>query len=625
MAVGTTAGGSAPAQPQESLKRRVAELVGPTVKLARADKRDDLEERLAITWRRLVAPDVRVLVVGEYKQGKSSLINALLGFRACPVDDDVATSVPTTVRYAEKPIAHVIRPGEGDEELREEVPLDQVGKMISELGNPNNREGLRSAEIGIPAELLKQGLVLVDTPGVGGIASAHNAATMAALPYADAVIFVSDASQELTGPELDFLRTARGLIPTIVSVMTKTDFYPEWRKIMELDRRHLEAAGIVAPIVPVSSTLRAGAIVSKNQQVNKESGFPQLISLLREHILARGELLAVRSAVHDLLAVLEQLDERHNAAIKVLKDPEQAGEVVGELKKAKEQAEQLRTSAARWQQTLNDGFTDLSADVDYQLRMRLREVAREADESVEKSDPTKIWNEFQGWLERRVTSEISEVYADVATRTKELVDRVAEHFEQAQPDIGGTTSVEAPEQILQGVAGPVGLKEHKVKLFSQGLNVVRSSYGGISMFGMMSNMAGVGMAMLNPVGIGLGVLLGGKAIVDDRDRRLAQARQEAKQAHRKYTEEITLQVGKDSRDTLRRVQRGLRDAFTEVAAELQRSVGEALQAAQTAVKSDQDERAKTLQTSQNRLKSMQAIKAKAVELAPDLAPSQKKE
>jgi Dynamin family len=615
---------SAPAQPQKTLRRRVAELVGPTVKLARADGRDDLVERLSITWRRLVSPEVRVLVVGEYKQGKSSLINALLGFRACPVDDDVATSVPTIVRYSEKAVAHVIRPGDDSEEVREEVALDRVGAMISELGNPNNREGLRAAEIGIPSDLLKQGLILVDTPGVGGIASAHNAATMAALPFADAIMFVSDASQELTGPELDFLKRARDLVPNVVSVLTKTDFYPEWRTILELDRRHLEQAGVVAGIVPVSSTLRATALIANEQRVNKESGFPQLISLLRRHIIARGEQLAVRSAAHDLLAVLEQLDERYIAAVKVLKDPEQAGEVVDKLKAAKEQSEQLRASAARWQQTLNDGFTDLTADVEYELRMRLRDVSREADEAIDKSEPAKIWNEFQGWLERSVTREVTGVYEIVGTRTKELVDRVAEHFEEAQPDIGDAPSVEAPEQILQGVAGPAGLQQQKVALFSQGLNVIRSSYGGISMFGMVSNIAGVGMAMVNPFSVGLGVFLGGKAIVDERNRRMAQARQEAKQAHRKYTEEITLQVGKDSRDTLRRVQRGLRDAFTDVATELQRSVSEALQAAQAAAKADQDKRAKTLQTSQARLKAIQEIKSQVQALAPEPASSKQK-
>lgn len=619
MTVDTLAARPDSAQPP-SLKRQVAELVGPTVKLARADERDDLVDRLRVTWSRLSSPGVRVIVVGEYKQGKSSLINALLGFRACPVDDDIATAVPTTVRYAEKAVAYVIRPGRGkDEEVRQEVPLDRAGSMITELGNPGNREGLTAAEIGIPSDLLKQGLIFVDTPGVGGIASAHNAATMAALPFADAVLFVSDASQELTAPELEFLHTARDLVPNIVCVMTKIDFYPEWRRILEIDRKHLETAGVVAGMVPVSSTLRAAALMVQEPRVNKESGFPQLIKLLRNHVLARGEELAVRAAAHDLLAVLEQLDERHLAAVKVLKDPEQAGEIVQQLETAKGQAEQLRTAGARWQQTLNDGFADLNSDVEYELRMRLRAISQEADESIDQSQPGKIWNQFQSWLERRVTSEIADIYALVASRTKELVGVVADHFEEAQPDIGSPPGVETPEQILHGIGGPAGLQRRKVQVFTQGLNVIRSGYGGISMFGMMSSIAGVGMAMLNPVSIGIGVLLGGKAITDDRDRRLVQARAEAKQAHRKYVEEITLQVGKDSRDTLRRVQRGLRDAFQDVAAELQRSVSEALQSAQTAVKADQENRGKTLRAAESQLKAIETIKQRVSTLMPDAA------
>jgi tRNA U34 5-carboxymethylaminomethyl modifying GTPase MnmE/TrmE len=621
MTVDTTAARPDSEQPP-SLKLHVAELVGPTVKLARADERDDLVDRLRVTWKRLSSPDVRVIVVGEYKQGKSTLINALLGFHACPVDDDIATSVPTTVRHAEEAVAYVTRPGKGkDEEVRQEVPLDQAGSMITELGNPGNREGLTAAEIGIPSDLLKQGLVLIDTPGVGGIASAHNAATMAALPFADAVMFVSDASQELTAPELDFLHTARGLVPNIVCVLTKIDFYSEWRRILEINRKHLEAAGVVAGMVPVSSTLRAAALMAQEPRVNKESGFPQLIRLLREHVLARGEELAVRAATQDLLAVLEQLDEPHLAAVKVLKDPEQAGEVVQQLEKAKEQAEQLRTAGARWHQTLNDGFADLNSDVEYELRMRLRAISQEADEAIDQSQPGKIWNEFQSWLERRVTSEIADIYALVGSRTKELVDKVADHFEEAQPDIGSPPGVETPEQILQGIGGPASLQRRKVAVFSQGLNVIRSSYGGISMFGMVSNIAGIGMAMLNPVSIGIGVLLGGKAITDDRDRRLLQARAEAKQAHRKYVEEITLQVGKDSRDTLRRVQRGLRDAFQDVAAELQRSVSEALQSAQSAVRADQEKRGETLRAAESRLKAIETIKARVSALMPDARKS----
>src|SRR5438128_2252346 len=70
------------------------------VQAANAYQRPDLAERLAHARARLVDPLFHVLVVGEFKQGKSSLINALLGVDVCPVDDDVATAVPTILRYA---------------------------------------------------------------------------------------------------------------------------------------------------------------------------------------------------------------------------------------------------------------------------------------------------------------------------------------------------------------------------------------------------------------------------------------------------------------------------------------------------------------------------------------------
>ena len=109
----------------------------------------------------------------------------------------------------------------------------------SEAGNPGNKACSAYAEIGLPRKLLEGGLVLVDTPGVGGLGSAHGAATMSALPSADAVLLVSDAAQEYTGPELEFLGAAMKLCPNVACVVTKTDLYPHWRRIMELDRGHL--------------------------------------------------------------------------------------------------------------------------------------------------------------------------------------------------------------------------------------------------------------------------------------------------------------------------------------------------------------------------------------------------
>ena len=147
--------------------------------------RPDLEARLRQTRDRLLDDRVRVLVVGEFKQGKSLLVNALLGAPVCPVDDDVATAVPTVVRYAEEPAATLVRRvggtgGDGragaPSARRRPLPSCRRGRRLRRRGRATrgNRQRLQLRRgRRCPRKLLAGGLVLVDTPGVGGLGSAH--------------------------------------------------------------------------------------------------------------------------------------------------------------------------------------------------------------------------------------------------------------------------------------------------------------------------------------------------------------------------------------------------------------------------------------------------------------------
>ena len=170
----------------------------------RRTSRSDSEELRRVA----VEPTVRVLVAGEFKQGKSSLVNAIAGAEVCPVDDDVATSVATAIRYSETPEAFAVFAG-GDGPERRPIDASALPSWVTETGEDAATEGLQLVDVGVPAEPLRGGLVLVDLPGAGGLGSFHGAATLAALPYAQGVLFVSDAVQELTATERDFLATRR--------------------------------------------------------------------------------------------------------------------------------------------------------------------------------------------------------------------------------------------------------------------------------------------------------------------------------------------------------------------------------------------------------------------------------
>ena len=220
--------------------------------------RDDLADRIANRRERVADPAVVVVIAGEYKGGKSSLVNALVGADLCPVDEDVATAVPPIVRYSAPPDTWLRRePDDGEEPAppQESIPVADVPAYVAEQANPGNRDRVRSVELGTPAPLLAAGLVLVDTPGVGGLVSSQTVATLASLSMAQAALFVSDATQEYTGPELEFLAAARQACPVVIPVLTKVDMAPAWTKVLELDQGWLAQSGLAGEVIPVSSAL----------------------------------------------------------------------------------------------------------------------------------------------------------------------------------------------------------------------------------------------------------------------------------------------------------------------------------------------------------------------------------
>ena len=594
---------------------------------ATAYRRPDLAQRLTQTRTRLLDPSFHVFVVGEYKQGKSSLVNALLNAPVCPVDDDIATSAPTAVRYAEEANAAVLlrppaddRPGAADETpdpIREQIPVDRVASYVTEASNPANERRVHAVEVGIPRKLLAGGLVVVDTPGVGGLGSPHTATTLGALPMADALILVSDASQELTAPELEFLQTARRMCPNVLCVLTKIDFYPAWRKIRDLNTGHLDRNGIDAPLICTSSALRTEAVRTKDRALNQESGFSELVAYLQKDIVTNAEQLTVRTAANDIAAVAGLLASQFHNEREALRAPDGRA-IVANLGELQARAARLGSSLARWQQTLADGIGDLTADVDHDLRGRLREVGKEADEAIEISDPADAWDEFEPWLRRRVSHDVVETYALLHRRSHELAVRVAEHFEEDGETLTIRLDVIDPTRMVGGVEAKTEIDTRTMGRGEAIMTGMRGGYMGVLMFGMLGSML-AGLSMLNPATAAIGVFMGRKTLRQEKERQLTLRRNNARNAHRRYADEVSFVVMKDARDTLRRVQRQLRDFYSARAEELQKTTKEALAAAGEAATADASTRQKRLRDVAAELERIDALRRKALELASDLA------
>jgi hypothetical protein len=608
------------ADPAPPLVARASKLVETARRATDAYGRPDLTERLDRAVERLGRPDLHALVVGEFKQGKSTLVNAVLNAPLCPVSDEVATVVPTIVRHGEETAAVVVREPvpaaesaarpatDGDE--RSPIALGEIPIWASEQGNADNARGIRAVEIRVPRQLLRSGLALVDTPGVGGLHSAHGAATMAALGLAEVVIFVTDASQELSAVELSVVRLAAARCPTVVCVLTKIDLYPAWRRIAELDRQHLAAAGLGdVEVLPVSSLLRLEALAASSKELNEESGYPALLRFLDQSVVGRAQQVAVRTATSDVLFALDQIEGTFNAERDVLVDPARAQPLLEELERARHRAEALRTRSARWQQTLSDGSQDLNSEVEFDLRRRLRDVSTEAEEAIDANDPVAIWEDFAGWMRQETAAHVAENAEQLRVAANELAARVAEHF--AIDEEAVVHAVETGSAPV--VDAPLDLQVERAPRGSGALSAMRGSYGGLLMFGMVGQV--VGLTLLNPLTAVIGIGMGRRALKDERKRQMMMRRQQAKQAVRRFLDDISFAVSKETRDALRQVQRDLRDEFTERAEQLGRSTREALAAAEAAARRTAEEAAARTKAIDVELARLATVRTAAMELA----------
>ena len=579
--------------------------------LAADRRRPDLIERLAHAKQRIESRSVTVAVVGEFKRGKSTLVNALIQTSACPVDADIVTAVPTLVKYGEKlgVTAYLQRPGD-PEPTAKQVGIKDLTRLVSEAMD-EGANNVRSVELRVPHRILRSGLCLLDTPGVGGLDSVHGQVTLASLNGADALLFVTDASQELTAPELDFLKTAVGRCPMAAVVVTKTDLYLHWRRVVELTRQHVIDAGLALPVIPVSSFLRLRA--ARQPDLNSESGYAPLVEFLGKDVFRSSTAKAAATVAHDVDFVASQLAHESDTERIVLARPEESQVVVNKLGQANQRARALTAPSSAWQQMLADGIQDLVADVEYDLQARLRTVLRDAREIIDEGDPRDTWPDTEAWLRRQVATAGVENRDLLRLRAGALSDTVARQF-----NLDAGDGVELELDDLTRALSELELASASTFSMPGGrlgsLMLVARTTVFLPMMAF-SVVPVIGWVIAAAGAATLGVAVGSKLLWDEGKRQRSYRQTQAKAAAAKFIDEVAFQMNKATRDGLRRTQRRLRDEFASRATSIQASTGAALEAARRAAALGPDAQAARSATVDAEAQRLVGIRSSMRELA----------
>jgi GTP-binding protein EngB required for normal cell division len=195
---------------------------------------------------------VDVAVLGQFKSGKSSLLNAVLGESMFPVGVLPLTAVIT--RAAAGP-DRLVRVTYRNESL-EEVAPKRLGEFVTEAGNPGNRQQVAVVDVFTPTLRDWPGLRLVDAPGLGSVFLHNTEATRTWMPNVAVALVTVSAERPLSDEDRRLVAEAQQTAPRVVVVLTKVDLLTEAERkevIAFLERALHDIVGATVLVLPFSA------------------------------------------------------------------------------------------------------------------------------------------------------------------------------------------------------------------------------------------------------------------------------------------------------------------------------------------------------------------------------------
>lgn len=367
--------------------------------------------------RKLEEDRFHLVVVGEFNHGKSTFVNALLGQTVLPSGVTPTTAAIHHLKYSDTPEATIVY----QSGKRDSIPFDDTKKFA--VGGGSSADEVDYLEVGFPAPLLKERILLVDTPGVNDLSLARADITYSYIPRADAVLFLLDAGQILKESERQFLndKLLKASRDKIVFVITKWDILNDEEKREALSYAKTQLSNLVKdPVVfPIS------AESALNGEAEK-SGMPELLAHLTTFLAEeRGRILldnALGEGVNVGNLLSKGVDARRRSftmkteelerRIKTLEDDLKgtAGTIEQRRMKIREEISGIKVGAQK----------DLEKFVEDTIRQLPNVIESAKQDDLRKFLPSFLQDTFRQWAESE-SKEIAHQLEALAEKTIALI------------------------------------------------------------------------------------------------------------------------------------------------------------------------------------------------------------
>ncbi|NPV53741.1 MAG: hypothetical protein HPY71_09490 [Firmicutes bacterium] len=414
--------------------------------LAREMANAGIEKRLAEAIERLESNRFHLVVLGQFKRGKTTLINALLGAELLPTAVVPLTSIITMIRYGPDIKATVFF----NNETSRGISIDELPLYITERENPNNAKGVKYVEIAHPSSYLADGVVLVDTPGVGSLYRHNTEVAYNFLPSADAAIFVLAVDPPLSEAEGEYLKEIKEYVPKIFFVLNKVDYLNDRdrEESLAFSQGAIEASlgknGI--KVYPLAAKLALEARLTGNPEALERSGLLHLERELSEFLTAgRGKIALAaaarrgKDAISELKGLLQLERRAVEMPVKELQDKIAAfeGQLTQILQEKEDALHILQGEMGRLIKTVEEDLEVFKATQTSLLRGRISAFAKDKKglsakalaKGIEVFVIETLTDAFDAWRiqeEAKIAASFDRILQRFATQVNEVIRRIRE-------------------------------------------------------------------------------------------------------------------------------------------------------------------------------------------------------
>jgi GTP-binding protein EngB required for normal cell division len=343
---------------------------------------------------------IDVAILGQFKAGKSSFINSLIGKSILPVGVIPVTTVITRLQYGDRERA-VVRYFDG---RTSEIGISDIGNFTSEAENPSNQKNVEMVDVELPSLRDYAGLRLVDTPGLGSVFKYHVETSENWLPQVGTALLAISSDRPLSDNDVQLIRELTQHTPNIVLLLTKADLLSaeQQQEVIKFFERTIQRElNRQLPIYVYSTHVN-----TEQYKDRLETGLLSTLSLNRDFEFRKILQYKMQSLINGCLSYLDiALKTSLQADIDRVRLHKQIFDEKVNIDLIREELTIIARENQRQTRVLITDYLDIFQNA---LRKKISE-ALEKELSTWKGNLWRLTRRYEEWLADRMTDEMRQI------------------------------------------------------------------------------------------------------------------------------------------------------------------------------------------------------------------------